>query len=103
IGRSTLDVGRWTFAARQYERHQFLFANPLSPMRDVTLVSNDAVLNFKFCRRRAHIDHLVRYLHELIEIERAIIECARMTKPILYEQGFARTVAFVPPSALRNL
>jgi DNA polymerase III alpha subunit len=63
--------------------------NPLSSMRNVTFVANDAVLNFKFRRRRAHVDHLVRYLHELIEIKRAIIERARETKPIIYEHGLA--------------
>src|SRR6516162_1549762 len=102
MGRSTLDLGRWTFVAWQYERHKLFFPNPLPPMWDVTLVTNDAVLNLKFRRCCAHVDHLVRHLHKLIEIKRAIIERAREAKAIIYEHGLARTIAFVHTADLRN-
>src|SRR5580704_19287288 len=68
----------------------------------VSLISNHAVLNFKFGRRGAHIDDLVRRLYELVEIERAIIERARQAKAIIYEHGFARAVAFVHAADLRD-
>ena len=71
-------------------------------MRDVTLVASHAVLNFKFCGRCAHVDDLVRQLHELVEIERTIVERARQAKPIIDEHGLARTVAFVHPADLRD-
>ena len=71
-------------------------------MRDVSVVSNNAVLNFEFCRRRAHINDLVRHFHELVEVERTIIERARETKSIIHEHGLARTVAFVHPADLRD-
>src|SRR5438128_7889484 len=51
------------------EGDKFLFPNPLSPMWDVCLIANDAVLNFKFCWCRAHVDDLVGHLHELTKIE----------------------------------
>ena len=71
-------------------------------MRDVSLIANHAVLNFKFCRCRAHVDDLVRHLHELVEIERTIIECARQAKPVIYKYGLAGTVAFIHPANLRD-
>src|SRR2546430_16342160 len=58
------------------EGDKFLFPNPLSPMWDVCLIANGAVLNFKFCWCRAHVDDLVGHLHELTKIERTIIERA---------------------------
>ena len=71
-------------------------------MREVSFVSDDAVLNLKFCRRRAHVNRLVRQLHEFIEIERAIVERAGQAKPVIYEHSFARPVAFVHPADLRD-
>ena len=77
-------------------------ADPLSLVRKIFLVSNHAVLNFEFGRRGAHIDELVGHLHELVEIQRPIIERARQTKTVLDEHGFARAVALVHAPDLRH-
>ena len=58
-------------------------------MRDVSLISNHAVLNFKFSRRRADVNGLVRQLHELVEIKGPIIERAGQTKTVIYQHGLA--------------
>jgi hypothetical protein len=58
-------------------------------MRKVPFVADDAILNLEFCRRRAHINRLVGQFHEFIEIERAIVERAGKTKPVVYEHSFA--------------
>src|SRR5207245_11421675 len=90
---------RLTSAVR---RHQFFFVNPLSSMWVVFLVANHAVLNFKFCRRRAYVDDLVRRLHELVEIKRTSIERAWQAKAVIYQYSLARTVAFMHPADLRD-
>ena len=84
------------------ERHKFRVADSLPFMREVSFVSNHAVLNFKFCRSRAHVNGLVRQLHELVEIERPIIERAGQAKPIIDEHRFARAIAFIHPTDLRD-
>ena len=61
---------------RQNERHQFFFPNARALMREVTLVADNAVLNFKFGRSRAHIHELVGVGHEFGKIERPIVERA---------------------------
>src|SRR5580765_3020913 len=99
--RSAVGDCRYSLAW-QNKWHQFLLSDALSLMRKVPVVADDAVLNFKFCRRRAHINRLVRQLHEFIEIKRAIVECARQTKTVIYEHSFARPVAFVHPADLRD-
>ena len=71
-------------------------------MWDVSLIANHAVLNFKFCRCRAYVDDLVRRLHELVEIERTIIERAWQAKAVIYQYSLARTVAFIHPANLRD-
>jgi hypothetical protein len=77
---STLGVGRWPlgrFSARKNKRNQFLFPDSLPSVRRLSLVSNHAVSNFKFCRGRADVNDLVSQLHKLVEIERPIVERAR--------------------------
>ena len=71
-------------------------------MREISFVSSHAVLNFKFCRSRADIDDLVRQLHELVEIERPIIERAGQAKPVIDEHCLARAIAFIHPTDLRD-
>ena len=71
-------------------------------MWEISLISNHAVLNFKFCRCGSHVDDLVRYLHELVEVERAIVERARQAKAVIYEHSFARAIAFIHAADLRN-
>ena len=71
-------------------------------MWDVCLIANDAVLNFKFCWCRAHVDDLVGHLHELTKIERTIIERAGQAKAVVDQHSFARAVAFVHPADLRD-
>ena len=100
--RSELALHSRAFFARQHKRHRFIFADPLSLVRKVSLVSDDAVLNFKLGRRRADVNELVRQLHELVEIERPVVERARQAKSVIDQHGLARTVAFVHPADLRN-
>ena len=71
------------------ERDGFHFTDSLPFVWKVSFVADDAVLNLKFCRRRAHINRLVRQFHEFIEIKRAIVQRARQTKPVIYEHSFA--------------
>ena len=71
-------------------------------MRKIIFVPDDAVLNFEFRRRRTHIDDLVRHLHELIEIQRPVVERARKPKAVFDEHGFARFVAFIHAADLRD-
>ena len=71
-------------------------------MRDVCFVPDKAVLNLEFSRCGAHIDDLVRHLHELIEIKRAIVERTGQTKSIFNQHRFARAVAFVHATDLRD-
>ena len=71
-------------------------------MRHVASISDDAVLNLEFRRRRADVNQLVRQLHEFGKIQWPVIERARQTEPILNEYGFARFIAFIHPANLRN-
>ena len=71
-------------------------------MRHVTLVTYDAVLNLEFRGRSAHVNQLVRQLHELWKIQWPVIERARQAKPVLNEDCFARLIAFIHPANLRN-
>ena len=71
-------------------------------MRDVSIISNDAILNFKFCRCRAYIDDLVRDLHKFVEIERTIIERTRQAKAVIYQHGLAGAVTFIHAADLRD-
>ena len=71
-------------------------------MRDVAFISNNAVLDFELSRCRAHVNKLVRKFHELIEIQRPVIERARQTETIIHQHGFARTITFIHPANLRN-
>ena len=71
-------------------------------MRNVSFIADDAVLNLEFCRRGARVNRLVGQLHEFIKIERTIVECARQTKPVIYQYSFTRPVAFVHPTDLRD-
>ena len=71
-------------------------------MRKIVFVPDDAVLNFKLRGRGAYIDDLVRHLHELIEIQRPVVERARKPKAVFDEHGFARFVAFIHAADLRD-
>ena len=71
-------------------------------MRNVAFVSGNAVLNLELSRRRTHVDELVRELHELVEVQRTIIERARQTETVINQHGLARAIAFVHPANLRN-
>jgi hypothetical protein len=57
-------------------------------MREVSLVPNNAVLDFELGGRRAHIRDLVRHSHEFLEIQRPIVERARQPKAIFHQDGF---------------
>src|SRR5215510_1365045 len=96
------DVRCSTFSSGQNERNEFLLPDPLSPVRDVSVVTNYAILNFELGRRCAHVNGLVRQFHEFIEIKRAVIERARQTKTVLNQHSLARAVAFVHPTDLRD-
>jgi len=71
-------------------------------MRDVSFVTDYAVLNFELGRRRTDVNGLVRQPHELVEIERAIVQRARQTEAVIYEHGLAGAIAFVHPADLWN-
>src|SRR5438067_13829136 len=71
-------------------------------MWHVTFVSDSAVLNFEFGRRGTDVNNLVRQLHELIEVERSIIQGAGQPESILNKYRFARLIAFVHSADLRN-
>ena len=88
--------------ARQHEGEDFFLPDPLSPVREIAFVSNHAVLDLELGRRGAHVNDLVRYLHELVEVERAIIERARKPEAVLDEHGLARAIAFVHAADLRD-
>src|SRR5206468_7472016 len=87
---------------RQDKWHEFLFSNALPLMREISLVSDHAILNLKLGRGRAHVDNLVCQLHEFVEIERPIIERAGQTKSVIDQHGLARAIALVHAADLRN-
>src|SRR5690242_652672 len=89
-------------AAGHSKRHQFRFSDSLSAVRKISLVGDNAVLNFELGGRGADVNGLVRQLHEFVKIERTIVERARQTEPVIYEHSFAGTIAFVHPADLRN-
>src|SRR6266496_3947851 len=91
----SIGVARWAFFPRKNKWNQFLFPYSLASVRDISFVSSHAVLNFKFCRGRADVNDLVRQFHELVEIERPIIERARQAEPEIYKHRFARAITFV--------
>src|SRR5438874_202735 len=90
------------FSSWQNKRHHFRFSNSLSAMRDVSFVTDRAVLDFELGRRGTHVNSLVRQPHELVEIERAIVQRARQTEAVIYEHGLAGAIAFVHPADLWN-
>src|SRR5262245_23016335 len=92
---------RYSFT-RQNKWHELCLSDALAFVRNVPFSADDAVLDLKFCRRRAHINRLVRQFHEFIEIERAIVQRAWQTKSIVHKHSFARSIAFVHPTDLRN-
>ena len=71
-------------------------------MRKITFVPDNAVLDLEFSGSSAYVDDLVRHFHELVEIERAVVERARQTESVIYKNGFARTIAFIHAADLRN-
>ena len=54
-----------------------------------------AVLHLEGPRRRRDEDHLGHQLHELIEVERSVVQRARQSKAVLDQRLLARTVAGV--------
>ena len=71
-------------------------------MRKVSLVSDNAVRDLKLRRRRTHVRDLVRHSHELLEIQRPIIERARQPKSVFHQDRLARPIALVHPADLRD-
>ena len=71
-------------------------------MWHVTIVRDNAVLNFEFGRRGTDVNDLVRQLHELIEVERSIIQGAGQPESILNQHCFTRLVTLVHSADLRN-
>src|SRR5690242_6397652 len=96
------DAERPTFSAWQNKRHKFLLSNSLSAVRDISFVTDCAVLNFELGRRGTDVYGLIRQLHELVKIERPIVERARQTEPVIYEHSFTGTIAFVHSADLRD-
>ena len=66
------------------------------------LLPTTLFLNLELGRRRADVNDLVRHLHELLEIQRPIIERARQAKAVFDQHRLARPVAFVHPADLRD-
>ena len=52
------------------------FAELVFGIRNPARIANNAVIDFKPARRRAHIDELVCGLHELAEIQRTVVQRA---------------------------
>ncbi len=100
--RDFLGIERRAFFAGYSKGHRFSFTDPLAPVRNIPFVSSHAVLDFKFCRRCADVNDLVGNLHELVEIERPIIEGAGQAEPVIYKDALARAVAFVHSADLRD-
>ena len=79
---------------------KFFLPDSLPPVRDVSLISNHAVLEFQTPPASRSRKRLVRHLHEFVEIERPIVECAGQTKAVIHKHSLARTIALVHPSDL---
>ena len=71
-------------------------------MPKIIFVSDNAVLNFEFGGSSAHVDDLVRHFHELIEIERTVVERAGQPEAVVYEHGFARPISLIHTADLRD-
>ena len=71
-------------------------------MRHVTLVPDNAVLNFELGRGGTDVNDLVRQFHELIEIERSIIQGAGQSESILNQHRLTRLITLVHSADLRN-
>src|SRR6266702_3752891 len=80
---------------RQDKWNRFILADALAAVGNVAPISSNAVLNLEFSRRRANINQLVRQFHELVEIQRTIVERARQTKTVIDQHRLAGAVAFV--------
>ena len=71
-------------------------------MRKISFIPNHAILNFELSRGRADINQLVRHFHELVEVQRTIVQRARQAEPVLHEHRFSGPIAFVHPADLRD-
>ena len=71
-------------------------------MRHVTLVPDNAVLNFEFGWRGTDVNDLVRQFHELIEVERSIIQGAGQPESVLNQHRLTRLITLVHSADLRN-
>ena len=71
-------------------------------MRKVARVPDHAVLDLELRRRRADVDDLVRHPHELLEIQRPVIERARQAEAVFDQHRLARAVAFIHAADLRD-
>ena len=88
---------------RQNKRHQFIFANPRAPVRNISLVPDNAVLEFQTrpalrSRKRSGLSAVMNSG----KIQRPVIERARQAKSVVDQHRFARTIAFVHSADLRN-
>src|SRR3984893_12887267 len=83
-------------------RFGLLLTDPRTRVRDVVRVANHTVLDLEFCGCRTDVENLPGHLHELREIQWAIIQRAREPKPVLNEHSFSGIIPFVHPADLRN-
>src|SRR5690349_17032755 len=68
----------------------------------VAFISDHAVLNFEFRRRRTDVNQLIRSLHEFVEIQWPVIQRARQPESKINQHALARTIALVHSANLRD-
>ena len=72
--------------------------------RTYNLLNNNAssLLKLKVGRRCRNINHLIHHVHELVELQRAVVEGGRQTEAVLHKILLAGTVAAVHGAYLRH-
>ena len=79
-----------------------LSASPCDFDTGLNFFPRPRVEQFKRPGRGGHVEQLAAGIHELAELERAVVEGRGQPEPVLDQYGFARPVALVHPANLGN-
>src|SRR5205807_6926797 len=79
-----------------------VFTDPRPLMRHISFVSDNAILNFELGWGGTDVNDLVGQFHELIEIERSIVQGAGQSESILNQHRLTRLITLVHSADLRN-
>ena len=86
----------------QQRRHALRSANAFALMRNVARIADDAVFHLEPRGRGADIDHLIHPLHELLELQRAVVERTGKSEAVIDQYRFPRPIPLVHAADLRH-